>query len=106
MSPAFLTFGRHQAVTTMLISWTWGLGLVGTRLYDQARDALATIDNNLREAMVMVMIYTADIDKKSELNRAWDEWVDRKNLPLRACVEARLENGDLVDLVVPAAVGG
>ncbi len=54
----------------------------------------------------MVMIYTADIDKKSEFNRAWDEWVDRKNLPLRACVEARLENGDLVDLVVPAAVGG
>ena len=26
----------------------------------------------------MVMIYTADIDKKSEFNRAWDEWVDRR----------------------------
>lgn len=52
----------------------------------------------------MVMIYISDIANKSEFNRAWDEWVDRTNLPLRACVGAPLENDDLVELVVTAAV--
>jgi enamine deaminase RidA (YjgF/YER057c/UK114 family) len=32
----------------------------------------------------MVMIYITDIANKPEFNRAWDEWVDRSNLPLRA----------------------
>ena len=79
-------------------------------LYEQARDALATIDRNLEEAgthksrILMAMIYITDIANKPEFNRAWDEWVDRSNLPLRACVEAALENGDLVELVVTAAL--
>jgi enamine deaminase RidA (YjgF/YER057c/UK114 family) len=79
-------------------------------LYEQARDALAEIDRNLEEVgthksrILMVMIYVTDIGKKPEFNRAWDEWVDRSNLPLRACVQAALENDDLVELVVTAAM--
>ena len=79
-------------------------------LYEQARDALAQIDRNLAEAgtdktrILMVMIYITDITNKPELNRAWDEWVDRTHLPLRACVGAELENDDLVELVVTAAM--
>ena len=79
-------------------------------LYEQARDALAQIDRNLAEAgtdksrISMVMIYVTDIADKPELNRAWDEWVDRDNLPLRACVGADLENNDLVELVVTTAM--
>jgi enamine deaminase RidA (YjgF/YER057c/UK114 family) len=79
-------------------------------LYEQARDALAQIDRNLAEAgtdktrILMVMIYITDITNKPELNRAWDEWVDRTHLPLRACVGADLENDDLVELVVTAAI--
>ena len=63
-------------------------------LYDQARDALAGIDRNLREAgtdkshILMVMVYITDIANKSEFNRAWDEWVDRGNLPT-TCVRWR-----------------
>ena len=69
------------------------------------------IDRNLAEAethksrILMVMIYITDIANKPEFNRAWDEWVDRSNLPLRACVGAPLENNDLVELVVTATVG-
>lgn len=79
-------------------------------LYDQARDALAAIDRNLQEAgtdksrILMVMTYITDIARKPEFNRAWDEWVDRANLPLRACVSASLEGGDLVELGVTAAI--
>ena len=79
-------------------------------LYEQARDALAQIDRHLAEAgtdktrILMMMVYITDIADKPEFNRAWDEWVDRDNLPLRACLGADLEGEDLVELVVTAAV--
>ena len=82
----------------------------GPSLYEQSRDALATIDRNLQQAgtdksrVLMVMAYVPDITMKAEFNRAWDEWVDRENLPLRACVGASLESGDLIELVVTAAI--
>jgi len=92
-------------VTTVATSNTKVLSL-----YDQARDALAAIDRNLQEAgtdksrILMVMIYITDITMKPEFSRAWDEWVDRANLPLRACVSASLEHDHLVELVVTAAM--
>lgn len=79
-------------------------------LYEQSRQALAVLDDNLAEAgtdksrVLMVMIYLTDIDAKPEFNRAWDEWVDRDNLPLRACVGAPLEGDFLVEIVTTAAV--
>ena len=57
-----------------------------------------------KSRILMVMIYITDITKKPEFNRAWDVWVDRDNLPVRACVEAALEGDDLVELVVTASV--
>lgn len=79
-------------------------------LYEQAGDALANLDRQLQEAgtgkshILMVMVYITDIARKPEFNRAWDEWVDRANLPLRACVGASLEHDDLVELVVTASI--
>lgn len=79
-------------------------------LYEQARGAFANLDRQLAEAgtnksrVLMVMIYVTEIDNKPEFNRAWDEWVDRTNLPLRACVGVDLEGDDLVELVVTAAI--
>lgn len=79
-------------------------------LYEQSKDALANVDRQLEEAgtdkshILMVMIYITDIANKGELNRAWDEWVDRANLPLRACVGADLEKDDLVEFVVSAVL--
>jgi len=79
-------------------------------LYAQTKSALANIEANLAEAgsgkgrILMVMAYIADIADKPAFNRAWDEWVDPANLPLRACVQAALEGDCLVELVVTAAV--
>ncbi|HUS98351.1 MAG TPA: RidA family protein [Hyphomicrobiaceae bacterium] len=78
--------------------------------YEQARDALNNIDQNLAEAgidksrITTVMVYLANISDKPGFNRAWDEWVDRDNLPVRACLGVDLEGDDLVELVVTAAL--
>jgi enamine deaminase RidA (YjgF/YER057c/UK114 family) len=79
-------------------------------LYAQAADALAAIDRNLVEAgtdksrILTAMVYITDMRNKPEFNRAWDEWVDRANLPMRACLGVDLEGDDLVEIVVTAAV--
>jgi enamine deaminase RidA (YjgF/YER057c/UK114 family) len=79
-------------------------------LYAQASNALATIDANLAEAgtnksrILTAMVYITDMSKKPELNRAWDEWVDRTNPPMRACLGVSLEGDDLVEIVVTAEI--
>jgi len=81
-------------------------------LYEQAVDALANVDRQLAEAgtdkshILTVTIYITRIGDKPEFNRAWDAWVDRANLPLRACLGADLEGDDLVELIVTAAARG
>jgi enamine deaminase RidA (YjgF/YER057c/UK114 family) len=79
-------------------------------LHAQRVDALSIVDRNLLEAgtdksrILMVTCYITDIREKAEFNRPWDDWVDRSDLPLRACVGVALEGEDLVELVVTAAV--
>jgi len=79
-------------------------------LYAQACGALAAIDRNLIEAgtdksrILTAVVYITDMQRKPEINRAWDEWVDRANLPMRACLGVDLEGDDLVEVVVTAAV--
>ena len=36
------------------------------------------------------------------MNRAWDEWVDMKNPPMRACIGVVLEPPHIVEIVVTA----
>jgi len=77
-------------------------------IYQQAREVLATIDANLaklgshKSKILTAMVYIADIKLKPELNRAWDEWADRTNPPMRACVAVQLEGKDLVEIIVTA----
>lgn len=98
---------HNGIVTTVAVS-----GNKSPSLYEQSREALAVVDRHLAEAgtdksrILMIMIYVRDVANKSEFNRAWDEWVDRANLPLRACVGADLEDRDLVELVVTAVTDG
>ena len=96
----------HNGVVTTVATAT----KKSASLYEQSCDALQNIDVQLQEAgtdkskILTVMAYVTDVSGKHELNRAWDEWVDRDNLPLRACVGVELEDADLVELVVTAAV--
>ena len=77
-------------------------------MYAQTKEALANIDINLeklgshKSRILTAVVYIADIALKSELNRAWDEWADRDNPPMRACVAVTLEGSALVEIIVTA----
>ena len=77
--------------------------------YEQTKQALVAIDTNLAEAgtdksrILTTFVYIADMAQKAEMDRAWGEWVDRTNPPMRACLGVTLEGKDLVEIVVTAA---
>ena len=56
-----------------------------------------------KSRILQAIIYIADITCKDEMNRAWDEWVDRVNPPMRACLGVDLEPPHRVEIVVTAA---
>ena len=78
-------------------------------LYEQTKDALAQIDATLAEAntaksnILRATVYITDMSKKPEMDRAWDEWVDRANPPQRACIGVILADKDLVEILITAA---
>jgi enamine deaminase RidA (YjgF/YER057c/UK114 family) len=77
--------------------------------YEQTRKALKRIDESLglagtdKSRVLSAIVYIADITRKEDMNRAWDEWVDRANPPMRACIGVDLEPPHLVEIVVTAA---
>ena len=79
-------------------------------LYEQTRQSLALIDTHLAQAgsdkshILQATVYITDMVQKPEMNRAWEEWVDHDNPPVRACVGVELESKDLAEIVVVAAV--
>jgi enamine deaminase RidA (YjgF/YER057c/UK114 family) len=81
-------------------------------VYEQTQRALRRIDESLamsgsgKSRILSAIVYIADMSSKAEMNRAWDEWVDRANPPLRACLGVDLEPPHLVEIVVTAAVEG
>ena len=80
-------------------------------LYEQTKDALAQIDATLAEAgssksrILRATVYITDMSRKPEMDRAWDEWVDRANPPQRACIGVALAGSDLVEILITAAQG-
>ncbi len=61
----------------------------------QTEQILAKIDRYLAEAgtdksrLLSATIWLADIGTFNEMNGVWDPWIDPKNPPARACVEAK-----------------
>jgi enamine deaminase RidA (YjgF/YER057c/UK114 family) len=78
-------------------------------LYEQTARALARIDESLalcgtdKGRILSAIVYITDMKQKSEMNRAWDEWVDPENPPMRACIGVDLEAPHIVEIVVTAA---
>ena len=78
-------------------------------MFEQTRLALAEADATLAEAgsdkarIVSATVYLADMSQKEEMNRAWDQWADVQNPPMRACVGATLDGGSLIEIVFTAA---
>jgi enamine deaminase RidA (YjgF/YER057c/UK114 family) len=81
---------------------------VPASMYEQSVKALARLDESLalcgsdRSKILSAIVYITDIKRKGEMNRAWDEWVDLKNPPMRACIGVDLEPPHIVEIVVTA----
>ena len=77
-------------------------------LYEQSVKALARIDESLalcgtdKSQILSAIVYITDMKQKSEMNRAWDQWVDPDNPPMRACIGVELEPPHIVEIVVTA----
>jgi len=76
----------------------------------QTRQILAKIDHYLTKAgsdrsrLLSATIWLRDITAFDEMNAVWDSWIDKRNPPARATVEARLAgNRYLVEIMTIAA---
>ncbi|HEV7254748.1 MAG TPA: RidA family protein [Mesorhizobium sp.] len=76
----------------------------------QTRQVLAKIDRHLAAAgadktkLLTATVWLRDIADFEMMNAAWDAWIDRSAMPVRATVEARLAgDGYRVEIMVTAA---
>ena len=76
----------------------------------QTREVLAEIDRLLAQCgsgkskILQAQIWVTDIRNRAPMNEVWTAWVDKSNLPARACVEAKLADPRaLVEIMVIAA---
>lgn len=76
----------------------------------QTKDVLAKIDKYLAMAgtskskLLTANIWLRDIGDFELMNKAWDAWIDKANMPVRATVEARLAGDKIrVEIQVTAA---
>ena len=57
-----------------------------------------------KSKLLAASIWVTDIRNRALMNEVWTSWVDPKNLPGRACVEAKLADpACLVEIMVTAA---
>lgn len=103
-----LTPTRSRAVVHDNLVLTVAPDPVTPSMYEQSKKALARIDESLalcgtdKAKILSAIVYITDMSRKSEMNRAWDEWVDRANPPMRACIGVELEPPHIVEIVVTA----
>jgi enamine deaminase RidA (YjgF/YER057c/UK114 family) len=76
----------------------------------QTKEVLAEIDRLLgkcgssKSKILQAQIWVTDIRNRAPMNEEWSAWIDAKNLPGRACVEAKLADPRaLVEIMVIAA---
>jgi enamine deaminase RidA (YjgF/YER057c/UK114 family) len=78
----------------------------------QTKNVLAKIDSLLKEAgtdkskLLTASVWVKDINKDFKgMNSVWSKWIDPKNKPVRATVEANMASPDiLVEVQVSAAL--
>lgn len=84
---------------------------VAATVAEQTANALATIETLLNDAgsgkdrLLQTTVYLRDMATKHEMDDVWCDWVGMsENWPQRACVGVDLAGGDLVEIVVTAAL--
>lgn len=72
-------------------------------ILDEIDRLLAKSGSNKSKAL-SATIWVTDIRNRAPMNEVWTTWVDAKNLPARACVEAKLADPRaLVEIMIIAA---
>lgn len=67
-------------------------------------DRLLAKCGSSKSKVLSATIWVTDIRNRAPMNEVWTAWVDPKNLPARACVEAKLADPKaLVEIMVIAA---
>jgi enamine deaminase RidA (YjgF/YER057c/UK114 family) len=67
-------------------------------------DRLLARCGSSKSKVLAATIWVTDIRNRAPMNEVWSAWVDPKNLPARACVEAKLADPSaLVEIMVVAA---
>jgi enamine deaminase RidA (YjgF/YER057c/UK114 family) len=76
----------------------------------QTRQVLDRIDGYLKiggtdkSKLLSAQVWLTDMENFSDMNSVWNDWVDRNNPPVRACVSARLRRPDMmIEIMVTAA---
>jgi enamine deaminase RidA (YjgF/YER057c/UK114 family) len=101
--------GRSRASAWKDLAFTVATA-TGADLREQTRNTLASIDRNLADAgsdrsrLLSATVYLTNIDDKALMDAVWCEWIGAAdNWPQRACVQAALAPGTLVEITVIAA---
>ena len=83
---------------------------LGKDVKGQTKEILDEIDRLLAKSgsskskALSATIWVTDIRNRAPMNEVWSAWVDAKNLPARACVEAKLADPRaLVEIMIIAA---
>ena len=75
----------------------------------QTEQVLAKIEKILadngsdKSRLLTAMVYITDMSLKAEMDQVFVDWVHPDGRPTRACVQAGLADGSLVEIVVSAA---
>src|SRR5467141_2545149 len=76
---------------------------VVAKIVDEIDRLLAKCGSS-KSKVLSATIWVTDIRNRAPMNEVWTAWVDAKNLPARACVEAKLADPKaLVEIMVIAA---
>jgi enamine deaminase RidA (YjgF/YER057c/UK114 family) len=105
---------RGRSSGTGFASLAWAVATsddTSLNLAEQARRSFAKIDRVLGELgtdkryLLSVTVYLTDLREKPAFDREWLAWVgdDARYWPQRACVQAALAGGALVEIAVVAA---
>ena len=83
---------------------------LGKDVKGQTKEILDEIDRLLakcgsgKSKVLQAHIWVTDIRNRAPMNEAWTAWADPKNLPARACIEAKIADPKgLVEIMVTAA---
>jgi enamine deaminase RidA (YjgF/YER057c/UK114 family) len=114
-----MSIQRHEqsAILSQAVEYGPTVYLAGVVAKDLSRDikgqtqeVLADIDRLLgkcgsdKSKILTATIWVTDIRNRAPMNEVWTAWVDQKNMPARACVEAKLADPRaLVEIMVVAA---